>query len=494
MERPDPPADRILCSGKAAPWPGARKRRRSSVAYAGGESYSLGDIWLRIHSLMPMRDAARSACTSQAFLRSWRCHPNLTLNRNTLSLNPFKERKGDFVCKIDSVLRNHSSIGLKILHLDLHDDPGTFVYVDSWLQVAVTPGIEELMLMLYEKYNLPCSLLSDGVRNSIRYLRLQNCAFHPTVELGPLRSLTSLRLQSVNITGDELECLISNTLALEQLQLSSCENIIFLKIPCVLQQLKSLSVKACQKRIEIEIEAPNLYCIYFYRVKIKFLPRGALLMKDFTLHCRNSFYYARAKLLSVMPNLETLLLLSFAEVVNTPMLPTKLFYLKHLTIQIITGGAFSPSYDYFSLVSFLDASPSLETLILDVSQGRMEHESVFGGSSHLRQLPELRLDCLKRVKILGFCSAKGLVELTCCILKNAVSLEHIVLNTLCEGGCCSELDNGPSLPIGRLLEEAFRAVSAIRLYIENEVPPSVKLTVVEPCARCHSSMVVPDAS
>jgi len=53
----------------------------------------------------------------------------------------------------------------------------------------------------------------------------------------------------------------------------------------------------------------------------------------------------------------------FMQVVNTPMLPTKFLCLKHLTICLRSGH--SP-YDYFSLVSFLEASPSLETLSLDV--------------------------------------------------------------------------------------------------------------------------------
>jgi hypothetical protein len=49
------------------------------------------------------------------------------------------------------------------------------------------------------------------------------------------------------------------------------------------------------------------------------------------------------------------------------MLPTKFLNLKHLSIQI-SGWTLSPSYDYFSLVSFLDASPSLETWYLNVRQ------------------------------------------------------------------------------------------------------------------------------
>jgi len=170
------------------------------------------------------------------------------------------------------------------------------------------------------------------------------------------------------------------------------------------------------------------------------------------------------------------------------MLPTKFLYLKHLTI-FIRDGTISPSYDYFSLVSFFDASPSLETLFLDVSQIDMKHESVFGGSSHLRQLPEHQHNCLKSVEIIGFSSAKSLVELACCIVKNAVSLERLTLDTLHGWGrCTGEAYYETCWPIGNaVLEEASRAVVAIRMYIEDEVGPTVKLTVLEPCTRCYPS-------
>jgi hypothetical protein len=46
------------------------------------------------------------------------------------------------------------------------------------------------------------------------------------------------------------------------------------------------------------------------------------------------------------------------------MLPTKFLYLKHLTICLRPG---TFPYDYFSLLSFLDPSPSFETLSLDAS-------------------------------------------------------------------------------------------------------------------------------
>jgi len=42
------------------------------------------EIWQHIHSLMPLRDAARAASVSHAFLHSWRHRPNLTFSFQTV--------------------------------------------------------------------------------------------------------------------------------------------------------------------------------------------------------------------------------------------------------------------------------------------------------------------------------------------------------------------------------------------------------------------------
>lgn len=272
------------------------------------------DIWHRIHSLMPMRDAARAACLSRAFLHSWRCHPNLTLDWQTLC-SKSKGGGGNFSRKIDSIIRNHSGIGLKRLELDIFDDDRTLPYIDSWLQFAVTPGIEELTLGLYKRYNFPCSLLSDGVRNSIRYLELRRSAFRPMAELGPLRSLTTLHLCSVRITGDEVGCFLSNSPALEQLKLYDCKEIIFLKIPCMLQRLRCLSVFSCWMLQLIECKAPNLSNIYASGENIKLSLSEALCMKDLCMCFPNVIGYALAELPSIMPTLETLEIGSEDEVI-----------------------------------------------------------------------------------------------------------------------------------------------------------------------------------
>ena len=72
---------------------------------------------------MPMRDAARAVCVSHAFLRSWRCHPNLTFHGTALGMN--KKAYGndeiarDFSSKVDRILKKHSGIGVKKLVINM---------------------------------------------------------------------------------------------------------------------------------------------------------------------------------------------------------------------------------------------------------------------------------------------------------------------------------------------------------------------------------------
>lgn len=179
------------------------------------------DIWNHIRSLVPLGDAARAACVSSDFLRSWRCHPNLTLTVPSLGYS-------DFTRKVDHILEKHSGVGVKKLVLDYIEcyDANTSNQLDGWLQLIVTPQNEELSLRVWSakswfpddnysfvlKYEFPCSVLSDGSRSSIRYLDLEGCVFRPTVQLGRLGFLARLHLHCVNMTRDELECFLSNSL------------------------------------------------------------------------------------------------------------------------------------------------------------------------------------------------------------------------------------------------------------------------------------------
>ncbi|KAL6638845.1 hypothetical protein ACP70R_023481 [Stipagrostis hirtigluma subsp. patula] len=430
------------------------------------------DILRHIHSLMPLRDAARAACVSHAFLQSWRCHPNLIFNSQEFSFKKEYTNVWNFCSKINHILSNHSGIGVKIFRLEFSglSKYNANHYLKSWLQVAVTPGIEELTLMLFkvkQMYKLRFSLLSNGVRDSIQKLQLGFCAFHPTAELGPFRSLINLHLHS-------------------RLELMWCSQIICVNIPCVLLHLSSLKVFGWERLKPIESKAPNLSNLSLHGNQVKLILGETLKLQSVDMSHSNLVSHARANFPASMPNLENLAISSGHEIINPPLLPTKFLYLKHLAISL-NGWMLSPSYDYFSLVSFLDASPSLETLVLNV---HMQQESIFKDpTSHLRQMPEHPLDHLKSVKIAGFSSAKSLVELTCHIVKNAASLECLTLDAF-YGFRCADQKSNRCYVINEDLSEPPRALLVIRRYIEDKVPSTVKLNVVEPCSRCHAKECV----
>lgn len=115
----------------------------------------------------------------------------------------------------------------------------------------------------------------------------------------------------------------------------------------------------------------------------------------------------------------------------------------------------------------------------------MEHESIFRDPSPLRRMPGHRHDKLKSVKITGFNSAKSLIELTLHIIENAGSLQSLTLDTAdCSRRCSdSDMDRCSTL-CQSILMEVPRALFAVRRYVEGIVPSTVKLDVLEPCARC----------
>ncbi|CAL5054532.1 unnamed protein product [Urochloa decumbens] len=473
------------------------KRRASSNQQDEISEPSLPmDIWCHIHSLLPMRDAARVACVSQAFAHSWRCHPNLTFSEDTFGLdeNTCQEDKimRCFTNKVDQILKHHSGIGVKTFNLQVYSvydekDNCHLLRLDSWLQIVVKRGIEELVLnplgMMGAKYNFPCSLFSDDAGELLQHLSLTVCEFHPTIKIGCLKSLTTLQLHIVHIEDGELECILASSFTLEKLDLMYCSEIIFLKIPC-LQWLSCLEVSTCSKLKAIESKAPNLSSFRFAGdLHVKLSLGKALKIKELYRQCKDAAYYARTELPSRMPNLERLSIYSQTEAVNAPTLPSKFLHLKYLVIALDRM-----DYDFLSLVSFFDASPSLETFTLDVIPGLREPVSIFDDPSAPRMMTEHHQNKLKSVHINNFSSARTLVELTCHIVVSTKSLECLTLDTNKGWPKCSDDEETDScfLMSEAALAEAERALSAVQTYIKPKVSSTVELNVLEPCSQCHA--------
>ncbi|KAL6595679.1 hypothetical protein ACP70R_048019 [Stipagrostis hirtigluma subsp. patula] len=486
------PDELIMSRSKRKVSPCQQDSQGSETQMLSGPSLPEDILW-HIHSLLPMQDAAQAACACHAFLKSWRCHPNLTFDIKTFGLNVDAHEDhiaSEFCIKVDHIMKNRSDVGVKTLDICMPCGRKAkyFRYLNSWLQIAVKPGIEKLSLLLpmEAKYEFPYSLLSNGSGDSIRYLRLADCSFCPTAELGPFRRLTKLYLSSVRITEEGLGCFLSNSLALQRLEIYNCITLVSLKIPCTLQQLGYLEVSGCSRLKLIDSKASTLSVFRYCGCSKIQLSIETLQVKNLSLAFPNAVYYTRVKLPFSMPNLEIVTIYSCSEV-STPVLPSKFLHLRHLIIDL-AGFGLSAAYDYLSLVSFLGACPSLETFVLKVKEERMKHISIFADPADLRKMKRQYHQNLKNVKFLGFISAKSMVELACHVVENIKSLECLTLEAGQSDISCSTPGNklGRCTPVPRnVLVEARRAILAIRTYIVPKVPSTVKLHIVEPCS-CHA--------
>ncbi|KAM3298929.1 hypothetical protein ACQJBY_040429 [Aegilops geniculata] len=347
------------------------------------------DIWHHIHSLMPLKDAARAACLSRSFLSSWRCHSILILNREAFGLDvcaDYTETARAFRDKIDHILGNHSGTGVRILKLRFvpNGKAKDRDYIDKWLHKAVKPGIEELTLTMpmpmsnKRRYKFPCTLILNGLGNSLRCLYLSSCSFHPMAGLCGLTSLTKLELLMVEITGDELSCLVSSSQALEQVLLRDCSEVNCLRIPCHLERLSHLKVLHCSKLGLIESKAPNLSSFHFAgNLKVRVSLGEALQVKSLLVNITTSICYTQAELVSSTPSRELV----------SPMVPSKLADLNSLSIYL-QGLPFGWGFDFFPL-----ASLSLETFISHVSNELMQHVLVFKGAVSPRNKSLVELAC-----------------------------------------------------------------------------------------------------
>jgi hypothetical protein len=125
--------------------------------------------------------------------------------------------------------------------------------------------------------------------------------------LGCLRNLSILELYGVCIAEGELGCILSNSLALEELHLMDCSEIICLKVPCQLHRLSHLVVSECENLQEIASKAPNLSSFVYSGAQAQFSFGVSLQnLKIMGSSWNEVVGYARESLPHMVPKLESL--------------------------------------------------------------------------------------------------------------------------------------------------------------------------------------------
>ncbi|XP_044445889.1 uncharacterized protein [Triticum aestivum] len=127
-------------------------------------------IWDDILALLPLQDAARAGCVSHTLLSSLRCRPDLTFSNETLGLdgNVYGSNKLARILlkRVDRIMKKHPGIGVKKFELHYGGSSLKSSYLDMWLQTAVTPGIEEVILLVPEQPNETTSVRPSYMANS----------------------------------------------------------------------------------------------------------------------------------------------------------------------------------------------------------------------------------------------------------------------------------------------------------------------------------------
>lgn len=193
----------------------------------------------------------------------------------------------------------------------------------------------------------------------------------------------------------------------------------------------------------------------------------------------------------------------------------KFLHLKSLNI-VLTRDTFSLSYDYLSLTSFLDASPSLETFILEVSYGSYSKHTMiltkvvplikanyfifrYGNytwsMSQLPPIPRIQGRCLDTTM-----TNSRTWGSTASPPRRAWSSWHAISFRSQRRSSGLYWTPGKGLPClivlstksanvwvcqGESILEARRALVAVQTYIKPKVPSTVQFRVLEPCSRCH---------
>ncbi|XP_050384369.1 putative F-box protein At3g58860 [Argentina anserina] len=171
-------------------------------------------------------------------------------------------KKVRYVDWVDDVFPTHRAPYIERFRVSF--DIGPRKSIDEWIQFAMKRGVQILELDFLERPAYSRS--STPVRYSLSqnvfgiekgYGLNPSCSDIPSDHIG-FKSLKVLDLQSVDVTGNVIEDLLSNFQVLERLSVSDSSKLVDLRIINPSTSLKYLMIQRCYKIRRIEIYNANL--------------------------------------------------------------------------------------------------------------------------------------------------------------------------------------------------------------------------------------------
>ncbi|XP_059666196.1 FBD-associated F-box protein At5g38590-like [Cornus florida] len=380
------------------------------------------EVLVSILSLLTMKEAARTSLLSKRWRYMWTHIKGLNFDalhiiyEVLLGDKELEVERPLYLSWINQVLKLYNGPTIDEFRVQFNLDESCEFDIDNWVNFAIEKRVKRLELDFFEGrgrtegYNFPCT---DSITNHLHSLSLGFTSCN---------SLTNLLLAHVNVTGQVLEYFLTNCPFLEQLSVRDSGSLVNLKVPDLSLKLKRLEILYCFNVESIEIFAMNLVSFKYFGRKIN-LPfksvQEPVEMRIGGDYCKHLIYNL-VGISTFLSKLESLTLgLTFPkssiQFAKFPVFKK----LKQLEL-VITARDDASLIDFAPLI---EACPFLYKFVLQLHWVdpilRRKRRRV-ASSPHLY---------LKVVELIGFVGRTIDVELAMYLIKGAVMLEKITLDT-----------------------------------------------------------------
>ncbi|KAF2911148.1 hypothetical protein DAI22_11g155800 [Oryza sativa Japonica Group] len=426
-------------------WQTDCKEKINLLGYFRCSLLLLQDIICDIFSRLRFKEAARTSMVSRSWRRLWRCYPNLVFTRRTMlhgnitDDHPAHYILATFISRVNNILWQLRSSSLEnfivkfpLLGRDAH-------HIDRWVSFSAASRARQIVLYLCpeeedtdmnDMYSFPLHIFSGD--NCVSSLSLGFVSLTLPPHLSGFTNLKKLGLHMVSIRGD-LQCLLSQCDVMEWLSLTKC-SLQHRSICQKLHQLRYLCVRKCRLQ-KLDLQAPNLTelelanypipivlgeCLNLSVATIELVSFSDCLSYVATELPAGGLYHVQDRLsINMTVRTESR---GFAESIG------RFNNLKHLILNIDVQGSSDNGSGILRLASLLEMAPCLEELELNMycpsapiytKRGQLDKLSSVCVHKHLRT-----------VRMTGFDSTRGQLELAFQILRSAPNLDRLIVDPM----------------------------------------------------------------